>query len=571
MPKRQKISFVWSYFTVYESDKKTAKCDLCGQICCYKSTVSNLKKHITSKHPTVNIQKRQPENQPEQSASLHVDIPEATPSTSTTTSTHTEDIQGPSTKTISQTSILSFAPPKKLTEQKKKRIDNLLLRLFTQDYQPFSIVEDKGFRKFIQELNPSYQLPNRKMISQSLIPAEYEKCMTVVRSVLHSAQSFCLTTDTWTSKNVESYIAVTVHFIQSFKVKSVLLSCEKLTGSHTSENLGNAIRKITDKFGLSRKILVCVTDNAANIVSAVKDFLKWRHFPCLAHTINLIVQDGLKTESILIDKVKSIVSHFKRSTSSMEKLLTTQQNMGLQTKKKLIQSVETRWNSTYYMLERFSDLEDPVKMTLALLDTRTIVMLSAEEWQKCKGLCKILKPFEEISREMSGENYVTGSQIIVMVRGLKNVLHKLKNQLSDPDLIRIIEIFEKSILSRLKNLEYSNTIGLSTLLDPRFKFLPFSEQSAIDKIKKDVILLLEKIISDSLPPTASAAEESLPKTSSKTDVLSVWGDFEELMTTVAPKGTFSFLTSAYENVIYDFMFFFRNSKVCCHCRIRSLP
>ena len=65
-----------------------------------------------------------------------------------------------------------------MNERKKKELDNLLLKLFYKDFQPFSIVEDEGFKKFVHELNPSYQLPNRKNISQSLIPAEFDKTLT---------------------------------------------------------------------------------------------------------------------------------------------------------------------------------------------------------------------------------------------------------------------------------------------------------------------------------------------------------------------------------------------------------
>ena len=41
------------------------------------------------------------------------------------------------------------------------------------------------------------------------------------------------------------------------------------------------------------KVVCCVTDNAANIVKAPK-ILEWDHLHCLAHTINLIVREGLK-------------------------------------------------------------------------------------------------------------------------------------------------------------------------------------------------------------------------------------------------------------------------------------
>jgi len=57
-----------------------------------------------------------------------------------------------------QLSIATYIP-KKLTINMKKDIDQSLLSLFTKDYQPFKIVEDKGFKSFVKMLNPSYTLP----------------------------------------------------------------------------------------------------------------------------------------------------------------------------------------------------------------------------------------------------------------------------------------------------------------------------------------------------------------------------------------------------------------------------
>ena len=51
------------------------------------------------------------------------------------------------------------------------------------------------------------------------------------------------------------------------------------------------------------------------------------------------------------------------------------------------------------------------RCSLALLAT-DIEILTAEEWVTCKELCDILKPCEEVLKEMSGEKkYITASQI----------------------------------------------------------------------------------------------------------------------------------------------------------------
>lgn len=85
--------------------------------------------------------------------------------------------------------------------------------LFTQDFQPFSIIEDRVFKAFATALNSEYKLPCRKTISNSFLPVALETEKDHVTKVLSRAEAVTLTTDCWTSRNTESFIGVTAHFI----------------------------------------------------------------------------------------------------------------------------------------------------------------------------------------------------------------------------------------------------------------------------------------------------------------------------------------------------------------------
>nr|CAI5842454.1 unnamed protein product [Callosobruchus analis] len=301
--------------------------------------------------------------------------------------------------------------------------------------------------------------------------------MTSVRTQLASVSCACITTDCWTSKNLDSYIGVTCHFIdKEFVLKSVLLECVSMPIAHTSRNLSEEITKIINKFNLNNKILAVVSDNATNIKNAILNELKLRHFGCFAHTLNLIIQDGLKSIDSLLEKVKNIVSFFKRSTQGMERLLTAQRNAGNVIQKKLIQSVPTRWNSTYFMLDRICELQDAVKTSIALIN-RNIPVLTEQEWN-----------------------------------------------------------------TRLKNIEFSKTIALATLLDPRYKLLAFSDSVAGETIKKYAIELMTNIISGSCTNTENmthrVSSEGLDEKALETqEVLSVWGEFDKIISNKKPTGT----------------------------------
>jgi hypothetical protein len=95
---------------------------------------------------------------------------EAKPSTSTdSTEIHPPPVKK---RRFHQTTI---SIPKKIGfSQKKKQ----LLALITKDFQPFSIVEDIGFREYSNALNPNYTVPSRKVLSNVLLPAKYtEVCI----------------------------------------------------------------------------------------------------------------------------------------------------------------------------------------------------------------------------------------------------------------------------------------------------------------------------------------------------------------------------------------------------------
>jgi len=155
--------------------------------------------------------------------------------------------------------------------------------------------------------------------------------------------------------------------------------------------------------------------------------LELKHFGCFAHTLNLIVQAALRSQSELLDKVKTIITYFRKSTSANKKFNVYQTSNGAKEPKKLLQDVSTRWNSTFYMLERFVELETSIRGTLGLLDNSP-KGLTSDEWRVIKELIHILRPFEEATKAVSGGNYMTASIVIVIAQGLINVYEQLQKQ-----------------------------------------------------------------------------------------------------------------------------------------------
>lgn len=159
------------------------------------------------------------------------------------------------------------------------------------------------------------RIPTRKTLSNSIMQETYTKTFDLVQDqVRKEVQSICLTADMWTSLKTESYMGLTGHYLtDELDFKTVLLGCCHFLGHHTSDNIATEVTTLVDKFGLRDKVNFIVTDNAANIIKAVKDMLGWKNFGCYAHTLNLIVEDALRLVKNDIDKVKRIVAHVKKA------------------------------------------------------------------------------------------------------------------------------------------------------------------------------------------------------------------------------------------------------------------
>ncbi|CAH1104409.1 unnamed protein product [Psylliodes chrysocephalus] len=547
-----KKSVLWNFFTPQNEIKAT--CNLCKQSLSYKSSISNLKQHIQRKHPLVKLVEESSERSTSGTIVIPSTLTDSTPSIlqppenlADTASSIYEQHQrnlSPDTGHSTQSKVMRklyqthLRVPKKIGFSQKKVIDDKLLKLITVDLQPFSIVEDEAFKEYTYALNSSYSLPSRKTLSNTLLPAKYEELHIKVTEVLKSAKSVSITTDGWTSINNDSFIAVTAHFIDdNFQIKSVLLEVGVCKFNHTSRHLADDLNRVVSEWGLENKIFLALSDNAANIKKAIIDELKWKHLPCIAHTINLIVKDALTVVENLVSKISDIVSHFKRSTVAKNKLDFYQKQNGKEPKK-LVQSVATRWNSVFYMFRRITELKEEVRASLAALGKEDWPMLSNQEFDYVTEIIEILAPMESTTVIMSAENYVALSSVIIITNGLRDLYKDISKKSFSPLSESVLQQIINGIDTRFKNLESSSTLLLSTFLDPRFKHVGFSAESFVEKAKNLATNALTPIVEQKTKDNDTSLSVSVPQpqnTESKN--VSIWSTFDAKASNFTPSGT----------------------------------
>lgn len=109
---------------------------------------------------------------------------------------------------------------------------------------PYSVVENSGFRKMLNVIEPRYIIPSQAHFRQTIIPALYRKTKPKIENELAEASAVALTTDSWTSRATHSYLTVTAHYINAeWEMKSHVLQTRPLE-SHTSEDLARGMTAV---------------------------------------------------------------------------------------------------------------------------------------------------------------------------------------------------------------------------------------------------------------------------------------------------------------------------------------
>lgn len=540
---KRKRSAIWNHFTV-KSDI-IAKCSYCGHEISYSGgSTSNLLRHLKTKHVAV------PLSRPS-TIEENVDDPSNTPSTSATVSTASlstvfesagplTSSSNPSTNSSRQSSITQFIS-KPISLSKSKAIDLQITKFILKHFHPFSIVEETEFRNLIKMLAPNYTMPSRKTISNSLLLQMYESTLEKVKAELNDITALSLTTDGWTSINNEHFIALTVHFINSDTVLcSRLIGCINYNEKCTSEELANFLMATAKKWKIEYKISAVVTDNAPNIVNAIR-LTQWRHVPCFAHVLNIGIQHALNHIKPIINKIKNIVEFFKQSSGALHKLQNIQKQSGFEPLK-LIQECKTRWNSAFKMMERIIKLKEPVLSTLAITNN-SLNCISDDEWEIISSACTFLQVFDDVTTEMSSENTVTISKQNLFYIFLLDHLHSyIQNTDTPTAIVEMANEINTTLTKYFKNLESNDIQSQSILLDPRFKKYGFSSNDRFETCKSQLARKLQNLNID-IPN--NVINEENQNTSLVQSSSSIWKKFDDQVNLIVGQNN-SFVASVVE-------------------------
>ncbi|XP_034096541.1 zinc finger BED domain-containing protein 4-like [Gymnodraco acuticeps] len=369
---------------------------------------------------------------------------------------------------------------------KAKGITRKLMECIAMDDQPFSVVQDVGFRRLIEHIEPRYSLPSRQHLADVCLPELYNVVANHIHELLATdITAISFTTDIWSSDvSITSMLSLTAQWIdKDFKLQKILLHSQEFRGSHTAQSISLTFANMFDTWHIDRpKVHAIVSDNARNMTKAIEE-CNLSGIRCMAHTLQLAVNEGVLAQRSVKDLLaisRKIVGHFKHSQLAYSRIEPIQDELGVTTKR-FQQDVSTRWNSTYYMLESLF----AQKRTLATYsaDHDLPASFTPNQWILMENILSILAPFEQLTREISSSD-ASVADVIPLNAALKRLLRKEVE--TDRGVKTMKSTLLESVNTRFADIYSDPLYCIATVLDPRYKdnyFDAGKKQSARDMIQ----------------------------------------------------------------------------------------
>uniref|UniRef100_A0A3P9DLA7 HAT C-terminal dimerisation domain-containing protein n=1 Tax=Maylandia zebra TaxID=106582 RepID=A0A3P9DLA7_9CICH len=404
---------------------------------------------------------------------------------------------------------LAFTKSLLVPEKFKKETRDKCVQFVCQDIRPYDTISGKGFTQLAQHLVDTAArigkfdvceiLPHPTTVSRNVEMRAQSLRKHVVEEITATISKFgcAVTADIWTETyRKTSFLSATIHYVneQSELHSRVLFAAPfDPSTSKTGENIRRHLLQNLRVFGIDAtdmgKKIIFVTDRGANMISALREYTRLN---CTAHILNVTLSSAFGTAIIekspeiasLLTDVKKLVTYFKHS-GQQGKL-----------KKSLKQSIETRWNSNFDMLN--SVLEQYEDIASVLTESNNYDKIGRISISTLKLLVSFLKPFKEATDDLETDNTAPSASLVL------------------PWSVRLIEHYSTS--SHSVHMLYK----IATFLTPNLRGLRMLDERG----RQNVIQGVKEMIDD-LKFDHAHDEDVEPTPAKRPTVLHKFSDWEE--------------------------------------------
>jgi hypothetical protein len=431
--------------------------------------------------------------------------------------------------------------------QQKLLLSSLVNDVIVNCGMPISVVDNPHFRSFLKKMDPKFTPPCRQTVTNSLLPRLKLSKQLKLQEILDSSSDVSLTADIWTDRRMHAFLGVTVHTFNRGTPVSYLLSFQSFKGSHTGVAIAEALESVITDNMLQGKIRGIVTDNASNMRKALSVLLEapdtsnsagndelentdvddptlWEdsplddvmavfvntanvaeHFPCFAHSLQLVVRDGLEALTVVRTLLAKCckLANLVHQSAVFRGVFETHFGNG----RSIPSANETRWNSTFIQLSSIAALDNPKLNEMLRNEKHDNLVLNNKEYGLLQELVNILVPFAEATDLTQGSKTVTISCVVPIILSLskrlqflstapstfsgfiKTLLKSLRERFAG--LFHLLEIDMGQLLRRANSassrpdLHFSSNVFLmAAALDPQYAFHWIQDHPGSDEEKE---------------------------------------------------------------------------------------
>jgi hypothetical protein len=366
--------------------------------------------------------------------------------------------------------------------------------MISHDLQPFSVVEDIGFRSIAQhfiDIGARYGnlsiddiLYDRTTLAGNHLSEEYNKCKSDLSAAIKQNKFLAVTTDHWTDDMIKNaYQAFTAHFITAkFKLVEKCLGLYEFPEAKKAIAVKNKTTTVLASFTgeNSTHEIVFVTDNGSNMRAAYKNDVR---ISCTGHNINLVVENSLKCEASsecvqMLKIAREMVGYFKHSGHNKDLEHT------------LKQDVSTRWNSQFFMLQSLlSNYDDVMQILEQEKQFDKLEHLSSVSKTDLTSTINFLHDFHTATVQLSKSQEPT---LFLVWPVLDRLMSACETKPSDSEMICGLKSSFKQSLTEKYVIHPMHR--MAAVLCPAFKHLTFATTQEKEATYKDIRDQLESFV-----------------------------------------------------------------------------
>ncbi|OIW19708.1 hypothetical protein TanjilG_18518 [Lupinus angustifolius] len=446
-PRKKTMTSVYLKYFETATDGKTRRCKFCGQSYSIATATGNLGRHLGNRHPG-----------------------------------YDKSVDAVSNSATRPTAVVKKSQAQgKPNEVDYDYLNWLLIRWLVSASLPPSTLEEDWLVNSYKFLNPSIQLwPSDKY--RTVLDEVFRSMREDVRSLLEQVSSkLSITLDLWTSFEEIFYMSVTCQWIdENWCFQKMLLDICRIPYPCGGAEIYRSLVEVLKYYNIGNRVLSFTHDNSPNAMHAChtlnEDFVGQKigpfcYIPCAARTLNLIIEDGLRSAKQVISKIREFVIELNASPVISEDFIHISSAYQEGTWKFPL-DVSTRWSGNYQMLDLVckagKSMDVVARKYDELLGSR-MLLLSSSEKSVVNIMHQYLEPFYKTTNNICTSKVPTVGLVLFFMDHISETIATCRESRQSPEWLKgAAEEMAK------KARDYINQVCniftyMTAILDPRIK------------------------------------------------------------------------------------------------------